>query len=77
MEPGFVLDAFTDGRRFRVLAVADDYSWECLVLVADTSLSGLRVTRELDVLIRMRGRPVTMISDNVLCRKELAVLVSR
>ena len=42
-----VSDAFTDGRRFRVLAVADDYSRECLALVADTSLSGLRMTREL------------------------------
>jgi putative transposase len=44
----FVSDAFTDGRRFRVLAVVDDFSRECLALVADTSLSGLRVTRELD-----------------------------
>ena len=35
----FVSDAFTDGRRFRVLAVIDDYSRECLALVADTSLS--------------------------------------
>jgi putative transposase len=43
----FVSDAFTDGRRFRVLAVIDDFSRECLTLVADTSLSGLRVTREL------------------------------
>ncbi|CAJ1412016.1 unnamed protein product [Effrenium voratum] len=39
----FVSDAFTDGRRFRVLAVVDDYSRECLSLVADTSLSGIRV----------------------------------
>jgi putative transposase len=43
----FVSDAFTDGRRFRVLAVIDDFSREFLALVADTSLSGLRVTREL------------------------------
>ena len=45
----FVSDAFTDGRRFRVLAVIDDYSPECLALVAETSLSGLRLTRELDL----------------------------
>lgn len=51
----FVSDAFTDGRRFRILAVVDDFSRECLALVADTSLSGLRVTRELDALIRLRG----------------------
>ncbi len=34
----FVSDAFTDGRRFRVLAVVDDFTRECLALVADTSL---------------------------------------
>ena len=60
----FVSDAFTDGRRFRVLAVVDDYSRECLALVADTSLSGLRVTRELNELIKHRGRPNTIVSDN-------------
>jgi hypothetical protein len=30
---------------------------ECLALVADTSLPGLRVVRELDALIAVRGRP--------------------
>ncbi|MBD9492284.1 IS3 family transposase, partial [Ensifer sp. ENS11] len=30
----FVSDAFTDGRRFRVLAVVDDFTRECLALVA-------------------------------------------
>ena len=57
----FVSDALTDGRRFRVLAVVDDYSRECLALVADTSLSGLRVVRELDVLIARRGRPAMVV----------------
>jgi len=61
----FVSDAFTDGRRFRVLAVIDDYSRECLALVADTSLSGGRVARELDVIIKRRGcKPTTIVSDN-------------
>lgn len=61
----FVSDAFTDGRRFRVLAVIDDYSRECLALVADTSLSGGRVARELDVIIASRGgKPKTIVSDN-------------
>ena len=31
---GFVSDAFTDGRRFRVLAIVDDFSRECLALAA-------------------------------------------
>ena len=60
----FVSDTFTDGRRFRVLAVVDDYTRECLALVADTSISGRRVARELDVVIHRRGRPVTCVSDN-------------
>lgn len=70
----FVSDAFTDGRRFRVLAVVDDYSRECLALVADTSLSGLRVTRELDALIQLRGKPVTVVSDNGTELTSMAVL---
>ena len=70
----FVSDAFTDGRRFRVLAVVDDYSRECLALVADTSLSGLRVTRELNELIRQRGKPKTVVSDNGTELTSMAVL---
>ena len=60
----FVSDAFTDGRRFRLLAVVDDYGRECLALVADTSLSGARVARELDAIIAVRGKPATVVSDN-------------
>ncbi|PLW78640.1 hypothetical protein C0081_03395 [Cohaesibacter celericrescens] len=60
----FASDAFTDSRRFRVLAVIDDFSRECLALVADTSLSGYRVARELDELIKQRGKPKTIVSDN-------------
>lgn len=60
----FVSDAFTDGRRFRVLAIVEDFTRECLALVADTSLSGLRVTRELDIAMSQRGRPRTIVSDN-------------
>ncbi|KZM43499.1 integrase, partial [Labrenzia sp. OB1] len=70
----FVSDAFTDGRRFPVPAAVDDYSRECLALVADTSLSGLRVTRELDALIRLRGKPVTVVSDNGTEPTSMAVL---
>lgn len=44
----FVSDQMTDCRRFRVLTVVDDCTRECLALVADTSLSGLRVARELE-----------------------------
>jgi putative transposase len=60
----FVSDQLLDGRRFRILAVVDDCTRECLTLVADTSLSGIRVARELDRLISERGRPATIVSDN-------------
>ena len=60
----FVSDQLTDGRRFRILTVVDDCTRECLALVADTSLSGLRVARELDSIIRVRGRPAGIVSDN-------------
>jgi putative transposase len=65
----FVSDSFTDGRRFRALAVVDDCTRECLALVADTSLSGARVARELDAVIAVRGKPRACISDNVLRRE--------
>jgi len=60
----FISDAFTDGRRFRVLAVVDDFTRECLALVADTSLSGARVARELDAVLALRGQPGAIVSDN-------------
>jgi len=61
----FVSDALDNGRRFRVLAVVDDFTRECLGLVADTSLSGPRVGRELDRIAEMRGcRPMVIVSDN-------------
>jgi putative transposase len=60
----FVSDQLTDGRRFRILTVVDDCTRECLTLVADTSLSGTRVARELDRLLIERGKPKMVVSDN-------------
>jgi putative transposase len=60
----FVSDQMVDARRFRVLAIYDDCTRECLAAVADVSLSGRRVGRELDLLIASRGKPRSIISDN-------------
>lgn len=60
----FVSDQMTDGQRLRILAVVDDCSRECLALLASTSLSGVPVARELDEIVRRRGRPATVVSDN-------------
>jgi putative transposase len=70
----FVSDTLSDSRRFRILTVVDDYSRECLCLVADTSLSGLRVVRELDTIIAARGRPAMCVSDNGTELTSMAVL---
>lgn len=60
----FVSDQMTDGRRFRILAVVDDCTRECLALIPDTSISGRRVARELDAILERRGKPETIVSDN-------------
>jgi len=57
--------------------VIDNCTRECLALVADTSLSGARVVRELDAVIRQRGRPDTIVSDNVLGHEGKRDLVNR
>jgi len=70
----FASDSFTDGRRFRVLAIVDDCTRECLALIADTSLSGVRVARELDAVIARRGKPSTCVSDNGTELTSMAIL---
>ena len=60
----FVHDQLASGRRFRVLNVVDDVTRECLLAVADTSISGKRVVRELADLVAMRGKPGMIVSDN-------------
>ena len=60
----FVSDQFDTGRRFRVLAIYDVCTRQCLAVVADFSLSGKRVARELDLLVAAHGKPKTVGSDN-------------
>ena len=60
----FVSDQLVSGRRFRILAIYDDCTRECLAAIADVSLSGIRVARELDLLIVARGKPTAIVSDN-------------
>ena len=60
----FVHDQFVGGRRFRVLNVMDDVTRECLAAVVDTSISGVRVARELARLVVVHGKPRTIVSDN-------------
>ena len=70
----FVSDALACGRRFRMLCVVDDFTRECLTLVVDTSLSGARVARELDRVIALRGKPLTIVSGNGTELTSMAIL---
>jgi putative transposase len=53
-----------NGRRFRALAVIDEWSRESLAIEVDVSLTGQRVTRVLDRLAIGRGLPAVIQSDN-------------
>jgi putative transposase len=46
--------------------VVDDFSRECLTLVVDTSLGGMRVVRELEPLALERGTPQIIVSGTEL-----------
>jgi transposase InsO family protein len=60
----FLSDTFGASRKFRILAVNDDCCRENLHLIADTSISGTRVARELDALVRVYGKPACIVRNN-------------
>lgn len=60
----FVSDSLISSRRLRILCVVDDYTRECLALVANTLLSGALVARELTGLMGIRGKAHTVVSDD-------------
>lgn len=60
----FMSDSLTDGRRFRLLNILDDFNRESLAIEVDTSLPSLRVIRVLEKLIATRGCPASIRCDN-------------
>jgi putative transposase len=60
----FVAQRLADGRWIRVLTVVDQYTRECLVLHADTALSGEKVAAPLDRVVALRGAPRSITVDN-------------
>jgi putative transposase len=60
----FVTDSLVTGRRFRALAIVDDYSRECPAIEVDTSLGGRRVVSVLEKLGELRGLPEVITVDN-------------
>ena len=60
----FMSDSLRDGRKFRVLNIIDDYNRESRAIEVDTSLPAPRVQRVLDGIVRQRGLPGNIRSDN-------------
>jgi putative transposase len=60
----FIADGLSDGRRFRCLAIVDDFSRECLAIEVDTTLPGTRVAAVLDRLAADRGLPESITVDH-------------
>lgn len=60
----FMSDALSDGRKFRVLNIIDDYNRESLKIEVDTSLPALRVQRALDEIAGTKGLPANIRTDN-------------
>ncbi len=60
----FVADQLSNGHRFRVLDVLDDFSRAMVGQLTEFSISGARVARFLNQLIDYRGLPDSITSDN-------------
>ena len=60
----FMHDQLSDGRRYRLFNVIDDYNREGLIIDADFSLPADRVIRSLEQLIEWRGKPEAIRCDN-------------
>lgn len=71
----FMHDTLRTGRKIRTLNVVDDFTRECLAIEVDTSISGHRVARILDVIADHRGYPETLVMDNGTELTSLAMLI--
>ena len=60
----FVSDQLSNGRRFRVLNVVDDFSREMVGQLVAVSITGSQVARFLSELFEGRGKPRKIVCDN-------------
>jgi putative transposase len=60
----FMSAKLIDGRWFRVLTVIDQFTRECLALVADRALNGHKVALALSQIVAERGTPESITVDN-------------
>ncbi len=59
----FVFDALSTGRRIKCLTVVDDFTKESVGILVEHGISGFRVTRALDEMVRFRGYPKAIRTD--------------
>ena len=57
-------DSTEGGRKIRLLNIVDDYTREALWMEVSTSITGAYVTRVLDQLVELRGKPNRLLTDN-------------
>ncbi len=60
----FIAARLLDGRWFRVLTVVDQFTRECVLLLADSSLTGQKVALALSQVVAERGAPMSITVDN-------------
>jgi putative transposase len=60
----FVSDRLADNRWFRILTVVDQYTRECLCIQAECSQTGEKVVEQMKRLVRLRGVPESITTDN-------------
>ena len=60
----FLTDTLVSGRRFRCLTVVDEFTRESLAVEAGFSIPSRQVIEVLEGLVRERGQPETLLTDN-------------
>jgi putative transposase len=60
----FMSERVADGRGFRILTVVDQFTRECLGLLAVQSLTGEKVAQSLEPVVAQRGAPRAITVDN-------------
>jgi putative transposase len=60
----FVSDRLSDGRWFRILTLVDQYTRECLCAFAERSQTGEKVVEQMKCLVKLRGAPESITTDN-------------
>lgn len=60
----FVFDRVADGRVIKCLAIVDDATHEAVAIEAEHSIGGTRLTRLMDRICSLRGRPQVIRTDN-------------